>query len=433
MNPEEGNFFGVLFFAAPPAPAGEGSGSTVGSLAFILPKMKHGEEHITFLDHVRGAAILLVILYHSVFVSFWHSHQAVQLNWNGWLRDPHGSNSLLAVLPATLGWTGVAIFFVVSGFCIHLSHERSRLKSFKVFFLRRFFRIYPPYLLAMLACAAVYPLAHADFRGLTGQVVSHILLLYNFDEVYHSGINASLWSIAVEVQLYALYPLLLGLASRVGWYRALWVTALVEMGIRILKVGVLIYSPSVDPEFKFYWWYTDSPFAFWFSWSIGAALAEAHLKGRPLPFKNVPLLLYPALFLICYWVRPLYPFCFTLAALSTVCVIASLLNRPGLRIPSNGWPGFSLTQLRWTGIVSYSAYLYHGPILSQIPAVAAVIFRTHDLPPLFLFGLCLLSCPFVFGLAYLSYRYIELPSIALGKRIVQNLRVTDAVSVPAPN
>jgi peptidoglycan/LPS O-acetylase OafA/YrhL len=395
--------------------------------------VKHGEEHITFLDHVRGAAILSVMLYHSVFVSFWHSFQRVQLAWDGFLRDPHASPSLFAVLPATLGWAGVAVFFVVSGFCIHLSHERSRLKSFKVFFLRRFFRNYPPYLVAMLSCALVYPLAHAAFNDPTGQIITHLFLVYNFNETYHSGINASLWSIAVEVQLYALYPLLLWLASRLGWYRALWVTALIELGIRVVKAVVLISSPSVDPEFNFFWWYTDSPLAFWFSWAVGAALAEAYLKGQPLPFRNIPLWLYPVLFLVCYCVRPLYPFCFTLAALATVCLIASLLSRTSLSLPSKGGLGFSLTLLRWTGIVSYSAYLFHGPILSQVPKVVAVLFRTDQLQPLLLFGFCLAAFPFILGFSYLSYRYMELPSIALGKRIIKNFRVPASEPIAAAN
>ncbi|MCI0658269.1 MAG: acyltransferase family protein, partial [Acidobacteria bacterium] len=101
------------------------------------------EEHITFLDTLRGIAIALVFAFHSLGPSFGVDHLA----WSGWLRDFSSvRRSFLALLPASLGWSGVAIFFVVSGFCIHLSHERSRRKGFKVFFIRRFFRIYPPYL-----------------------------------------------------------------------------------------------------------------------------------------------------------------------------------------------------------------------------------------------------------------------------------------------
>ena len=84
--------------------------------------------------------------------------------------------------------------------------------------LERFFRIYPPYLVALLFLALVYPISKLYFasRVDTAQFISHLTLLHNFDQRSFFGINAAFWSIAVEVQLYALYPLLLALAARFG-------------------------------------------------------------------------------------------------------------------------------------------------------------------------------------------------------------------------
>lgn len=81
-------------------------------------------ERILFLDYIRAVAILLVVAFHSLDPSFGLIH----LEWGrGWWMDfGHVSLSFLALLPVSFGWAGVAIFFVVSGFCIHLSHERSR-------------------------------------------------------------------------------------------------------------------------------------------------------------------------------------------------------------------------------------------------------------------------------------------------------------------
>jgi peptidoglycan/LPS O-acetylase OafA/YrhL len=82
-----------------------------------------------------------------------------------------------------LGWVGVPIFFTVSGFCIHLSYQRSRENGFKRFFTRRFFRIYPPYLLAVLFFGLIFGerlgwgwRTHdlAIFMGSLGQLGSHI-------------------------------------------------------------------------------------------------------------------------------------------------------------------------------------------------------------------------------------------------------------------
>ena len=401
--------------------------------------MKRDEEHISFLDPIRGVAILSVFLFHTVYNSFWYFQHSTELVWNGaFIRHiddtAQGDKSLLVILPATLGWVGVAIFFVVSGFCIHLSHERSRLKSFKVFFIRRFFRIYPPYLLAMLACAMVYPLTHAhtDARmaDMPGQIISHIFLYFTLFDAYHGGINASLWSIAVESQLYLLYPLLLWLALRFGWRHTLWVTALIELSFRSAEGIKQFYHPWANPGGDFIWWYTYMPLSFWFSWSVGAVLAEAYLKKQPLPFLKMPGWIWAVLFGVCYMVRPLFPFCFPLAALTTASVIAYLLSRPAFELPSKGWLGLPLRHLRWVGIVSYSAYLLHGPILSQVPKVVSVALHGQHLSPLLMFAACLLSWPVVIGLASIFYRFVELPSIAWGKRIIK--RISEPPAAPAP-
>ena len=90
---------------------------------------------IDFLDPIRGVAILLVFGYHSLGAAFGHD----QLPWGHWFRDFKVAPSFLPLIPVTFGWAGVAIFFVVSGFCIHLSFSRS--PQWRLFFWRRFFRV----------------------------------------------------------------------------------------------------------------------------------------------------------------------------------------------------------------------------------------------------------------------------------------------------
>jgi peptidoglycan/LPS O-acetylase OafA/YrhL len=60
-----------------------------------------------------------------------------------------GAASLLPLFPFSLGGLGVAIFFAVSGFCIHLSHLHNRNKGWSFFIYRRFFRIYPACIAAL--------------------------------------------------------------------------------------------------------------------------------------------------------------------------------------------------------------------------------------------------------------------------------------------
>ena len=92
----------------------------------IVAPVKPPENHIQFLDQMRGAAIFLVFAFHSMVIAYWPVYGDAELKWVGWFRDFHAPPSLLAFFPLTLGWMGVSIFFVVSGFCMHLSHARSQ-------------------------------------------------------------------------------------------------------------------------------------------------------------------------------------------------------------------------------------------------------------------------------------------------------------------
>jgi peptidoglycan/LPS O-acetylase OafA/YrhL len=87
------------------------------------------------LDGVRGASILMVLLYHSTCAAFGYYH----LPWNGIFRSFDAPWSFLLLSPCTLGYLEVSVFFVVSGFCIHLSFEKGCERDLKVFAAKRFF------------------------------------------------------------------------------------------------------------------------------------------------------------------------------------------------------------------------------------------------------------------------------------------------------
>jgi peptidoglycan/LPS O-acetylase OafA/YrhL len=381
--------------------------------------MKPSSEHIPFLDYLRGIAILAVFLYHATAPE--PNIFSFGLPWHGWLRDFHIPFDHLVLFPFTLGWAGVAIFFVVSGFCIHLSHEKSRDKDFGVFFLRRFFRIYPPYLAALLFFALIFPVSKLDFSPALIHTHSqrffslfslggHLAILHNWSGTIAWDISGPFWSIAVEVQLYLLYPLLLVLTRR-GWTRALWITAAIELSLRALASLTHIEAS----------WLVLNPLYFWFSWSVGAALAEAYLKGQSLPFTGRSLLFFPVLMVVFSLIKPLAPFCFTLAALSTVCLMSYWLRHPA-PVPAPSTRGnFWLNHLRFAGLVSYSFYLIHEPLLRETYALLATYFPGR-IPYLELFTICALMWFVILIPSYAFYRALELPSIALGKRVIEARR-----------
>jgi peptidoglycan/LPS O-acetylase OafA/YrhL len=376
------------------------------------PGIKSGE-HIGFLDTFRGFAILIVFLFHSLGVSFGYDN----LPWNGLVRDYSQSSTMTALLPLTYGRIGVAIFFAVSGFCIHLSFQKHQASGFKTFFIRRFWRIYPPYLAAILFFALVFPALRINFTAASWpDLLIHALALQNFFSNSFYTINPSFWSIAIEIQLYLLYPLLLLLVSRLGWTRTIALLALVEITIRALMGASQIYSVKPLPI-----WFTQMPLAYWLSWSLGAWLADTWLNARSQPVSRLSLAFCLFLVVISNQIKFLEPLTFTFTALFTVVLMARLLEKK-MRLPDCSH--FVVRYLKWMGVWSYSLYLLHQPFLMillwlRLRGVAGV-----GVPPLVTFVICLLLWLIIAPISITFYRWVELPSIALGRRLL-------AKSVPA--
>ena len=374
------------------------------------------EDHIPFLDHIRGFAVLFVLVYHALGASY-----GVELQWHGYFRDLAAlPKTYLALLPLSMGWSGVAIFFVVSGFCVHLSYERSKRKGFKVFFARRFFRIYPPYILAFCFFAFLFPLTRlkADFADNLAQFVSHFFLFHNATEHLYFGVNGSFWSIVVEVQLYLIYPILLLIAKRFGWGKALLFTGIVEISLRLL--GSFYYLPNFVGG--------GSPFYYWFSWSIGAKLADDYLNKRPFSFiVGCPAWIWIFLAVLAHFFHPLAAFSFVFASLATMKVIAICIT-PGFHMQIPRMLGGFLQK---AGIISYSIYLLHQPFLysfAQTLTFTSSKYRIHTL----LIFLCSLTFSglIVFG-SWVFYRCVEKPSIGFGKWFIRK-KLSPPLATPSP-
>lgn len=375
------------------------------------PATDRSRQHIGFLDVIRGVAILAVFVYHSLYAAFGQG----QLAWGAWLRDfTSVSLGFLALLPASFGSLGVAIFFAVSGFCIHLSYRPE--KGLTEFFIRRFFRIYPPYLLAVCLFAFV-PFVRIDPHVEMGQFISHALLVHNFSPQWVFGVNPSFWSIGVEAQLYLLFPVLLLIAARAGWQRTMWALAAFEVALRASN-GLVAMAGLALPAWVRWLSAEAHPFVYWFSWASGAAVAEAYRREKPLPFARMPLGFWIALSVASYLVKPLASFCFLLFSITTALVMVKLLS--GARWPLRT-PAFLTEHLRLTGQWSFSLYLLHQPLLVLVADVRKILPGSLG-HPLIIFAICLASWAVILPLAGLWYRCFELPSMTAGKQLAAMLR-----------
>ena len=356
--------------------------------------------HIGRLDVLRGVAILAVFLFHTYGAAF----SADNLPWNGLWRNLTAApgKSFYLLYPLSYGWAGVSLFFVISGFVIHLSTLR-KPGAFRVgrFYWRRFWRIYPPYFVALV----VFTLLNInDFMNPAGvkQVVTHLFMVYNFFPDTLFGINTAFWSLAVEMQFYLLYPLLLVLRRR--W--SLGVITFIALGVEVAGriAGLLVYGPASFPATLH-----TFPLLMWFDWIVGAYVAEQFVQGKRAFRLPAPLIaVIVALFLATAFYRPLWFFAYPVGSFLFAVLVDFYLQAPRQAI------SLFERMLVPAGISSYSLYLYHQPLIWRFLPIA--LFAGIPQRPIYLFVFTLVfSFPLLFGLSRLSYEKIEKWGIAVGR------------------
>ncbi|MGG5208142.1 acyltransferase family protein [Chryseobacterium sp. MIQD13] len=164
-----------------------------------MPADQYSSERLYGLDHLRALAILLVLMYH--YRAFKHPV---------WI-DTIGK----------FGWTGVDLFFVLSGFLISgqlfKEIERSGKISLKTFFTKRFFRIIPPFCFT-LVLYFLFPFFRE--REALSSFWKFITFTQNYGlDVINRGTFSHAWSLCIEEQFYLFLPLVLLAAVKIKVFR----------------------------------------------------------------------------------------------------------------------------------------------------------------------------------------------------------------------
>ena len=175
------------------------------------------------VNFLRAAAALLVLVYHVVELGPWPAF-------------PTDGVFLLF----RVGWVGVDLFFVISGFVIGLSAIRLYRDGDRyyrwTFMRRRLARIVPLYLVTCIAFLVLVrpPFLQLSWEKIAVQIGSHLLFLHNLHPWLHGAINGPNWSVAAEMQFYVLAIAAVPLLSRLDWRWLLAGGVLVAWGSRAL-------------------------------------------------------------------------------------------------------------------------------------------------------------------------------------------------------
>lgn len=346
------------------------------------------------IDVARAAAATAVMLSHLVLVTTVRSP-----SWTS--SAPPALAERLARWMSVLGAWGVGLFFVLSGLCIHLPMARrlaedpgARL-ALRPYYARRFTRIYPPHLVALLASALLALLLPPLFVKTSlltvptwGQLLAHLAMVHSFIPGAIFSISGVMWTIALETHFYLLYPLILAARRRYSVEAICLALFALSILVRVATKRFVPQESSVIFDHSFLR-------RFW-EWALGCVIAE-----RLVAWPRVG------------WIPP-WVLAFLLAG--TYLFGVAILDLPlGGALQTTAWPllfavviecaarlhtsdsGAASRWVAWVGHTSYSLYLSHpialagGVFLAQAAAapllgeVAAGLLATLILWPLFFY------------------------------------------------
>ena len=349
--------------------------------------------YIPELDGLRAIAILLVLLFH--------------LNVPGF----------------SLGWSGVNLFFVISGFLITgiLLDSKEKPHYFKNFYIRRTLRIFPIYYMSLAVVTFYAILLGGKITDLPYYVIylqNYLLGMKNWGPSFPIAFNHT-WSLALEEQFYLLWPLFVRILDRRKLFYCILSFFVISLGSR-----AFFMFATQNPNLVFTPLTTQLD-----GLGAGALLAllvrYEQVRIPDLIYRSKIILLLSAIGLAvvifstgpsAYWNPVNY---FTqlknLVLYSFLGVFfASIVS---LAIFNGGLLARFLQNkgLMFIGKISYGIYLYHFPIFILMPKLAQYFGVEIFAEKSWVADLIKLALTFI--IAIISWNLIELPFLSLKERL----------------
>ncbi len=361
------------------------------------------ESHrLDVLDGLRGVAALLVVIYH--FTARWTARE------NGESLYPHG-DGLLEALPFLnlLGLFGVSLFFLISGFVIIMTLERSTgLADFAV---RRASRLWP----TMIVCATLTTLLislsgiHLRFDNLSHwdiQPLEYLSSILFVDPAFTGGllningltwVDGVYWTLWVEVRFYALVALVFWLTS--GGQRFLWAWLVIQ------SVSLLLLAQIELTAFDPHWIFSlifQPHYLSWFSLGICGFLYWKQRVSPPIVaislFSLIGIVLSSASSTT-HMASVSSPGHILLSAVVVGTFALFLLRSPAMKPFENRWAIM-------LGLASYPLYMFH----ERVGVIAMTALNDLGVPPIVILPVVFSA---VIGFAVLMHRFVENPSKSL--------------------
>lgn len=391
-----------------------------------------GASHAAYpaLDGLRAAAVVAVVLTHSGY-------------WTGRYERGFGA-AFLARMDS-----GVAVFFVISGFLLFRPWLRSAVtpsrapQSLRTYAWRRVLRILPAYWLAVALCLLLLP---QNRSAGVGDWLRHVLLLQIYQYGWFREGLTQTWSLCTEVAFYAVLPLL-GLATTAWLRRRRWSprAALAAcLALALVPIGWQLWMHATPGPVMGGFWLPA--YLGWFAAGMALAVVRVHLDERP-----------PAPASRWWHAEELgrHPFtCWGLSAAALLVAMTPLAGARSLTTATAGqaiaksvlygvlattlvWPTvfgrsrassavFANRPMRYLGDISYGMFLYHLLVLDTVMRLLGNHVFSGQVVQVF--PLTLLGAV---ALAALSFRFLERPLIRVAHRPAPS-RAAEPRRTPGP-
>ncbi|GGP26665.1 acyltransferase family protein [Silvimonas amylolytica] len=339
------------------------------------------------INGLRGLAIVAVMWHHLTIALAFHPPVVFGVSTGPLLLN---------------GWTGVNLFFMLSGFVLYLPYaaQKRQIRNSSdawIFYKHRFFRLIPLY---YVVCVTTLVLGGHLAQPHQNGALREAVAIMTFTFPLHHGTfvppsNWALWSIGTEVLFSVVFPILALLAARRGIKPILLCALLLSLAVRAIRA---LDPPLAGPD-----WIADALLLGRLDeFVIGMALAAAYVHRTcwRIPTTTSGLLAAVLLFTGWYGFHACISRAISFEWMAVLCNVFDLGLTLLLLTLLNGAPW--LRFLRWRilqlpGMACYSIYLWHLPVMN-----AYGLFKGNTQPAFI--AAALLTTLF---LAMLTYRFIE--------------------------
>ena len=360
--------------------------------------------HIPEFDGLRGIAVLMVITFH----------------FSSRLAFAPGAIRMFRPL-LTPGWTGVDLFFILSGCLITgiLLDEKGTANYFSRFYTRRALRIFPVYYLALAVCLITMP-APAAIPGTT--LAAYLLNASNWLSLSGGEIKylSHYWSLAVEEQFYLVWPLAVYALSKRAVLRVLLAVVVLAP---VIRWALLVTIPNTEMALRVAYSITPARAdGLAFGALVAICLRNERLRSAILKRSGVALSITCAALVLWFGAKERFHLESSVARSLLSTFLGLSYGLLALRVASTSGAKTLLHRilrsklLTAAGKYSYAAYVFH-----LLPIFWTIEQKLESLPDparrLLAVPCFLGSIGLVFLLARLSWWLIEAPLLRLKARL----------------